>query len=31
MLLEILIDMESVWNTKNGDIKYVLVGCEESC
>jgi len=26
VLLEILTDMESVWNTKDGDIKYVLVG-----
>jgi len=27
VLLDILTDMESVWNTKDGDIKYVLVGC----
>ena len=26
-----LTDMESVWNTKDGDIKYVLVGCAENC
>ena len=31
MLLQILTDMESVWNTKDGDIKYVFVGCAESC
>jgi len=22
-----LANMESVWNTKDGDIKYVFVGC----
>jgi len=31
VLLEILTDMESVWNTKDGDIKYVLAGCAENC
>ena len=31
VLLEILTDMEFVWNTKDGDIKYVFVGCAESC
>jgi len=31
VLLEVLRDMESVWNTKDGDIKYVFVGCAESC
>jgi len=31
VLLEILADMESVWNTKDGDIKYVFVGVVESC
>jgi len=27
VLLDILTDMESLWNTKDGDIIYVLVGC----
>jgi len=27
VLLEILTDMGSVWNTNDGDIKYVFVGC----
>jgi len=31
VLLDILKDMESVWNTKDGDIKYVLVGCAQRC
>jgi len=31
VLLEILTEMQSVWNTKDGDIKYVLVGCAENC
>jgi len=31
VLLEILTVMESVWNTKDGDIIYVLVGCAENC
>jgi len=26
-----LTDMESVWNTKDGDTEYVLVGCAENC
>jgi len=31
VLLEILTDMESVWNIKEGDVKYVFVGCAENC
>jgi len=27
VLLEIWTDMESVWNNKDGDLKYVFVGC----
>jgi len=30
-LLEILTDMESVRNTKDGDIPYVFVDCAEWC
>jgi len=30
VLLEMLTDMQSVWNTTDGDMKYVLVDCVES-